>query len=163
MRPYIVMLLSVLILISCGKKDDPAPSSKIVGKWQVKGTDAEITAPGGDLRQYLIAQLAMLPEQADSTAVRLESGEATTVDIVTIEFKDDGTYVATGKGTLKFGGGWELTAGNKAVVFDEGTKSELVALVRNLADSELVVEFDRSDQVGLPNLKYLVIFSFGKI
>ena len=153
----------ILMLAGCGGDDDPKRSSKIVGKWQMTATDAEITAPGGDLRQYLIAELAMLPGQADSTTVRLESGEATTIDIATIDFKDDGTYTATGKGTLKLGGVWELTAGDKAVLFDEGTKSETAALVRTLADSELVVEFDLSDQIGLPKLKYLAIFSFEKI
>lgn len=158
---FTLVLLALFLLVSCGK-DDPEPTSAIVGTWNLDNRDTEITAPGGDLRHYLVDQLAMGSEEADFWVPYLENGDAAKIDLSTIVFGNEGSYDGIGETGDKRSGTWEITAGNKAVIFDKGSEHEMVVMVQTLTDTELTLEFDLTAKVALPNLTYISILSFAR-
>jgi len=153
----------VFAVSGCGGDDDPEPVSKLVGKWTVKETIPTITIPGGDLRSYLIAQVGMGPEEADSYVIYLESGEAAEIEVSTLEFKRDGSYESTDGADLVLTGKWELGPFEKTLTVDKATTHEMTIVVTKLTETTLVLDFDLSDSIALPSLKYSVTMTLEKL
>lgn len=149
----------VFILAGCGD-DDPKIQSKLVGTWNVKAKEIQITVPGGDLHLYLVATLGMLPEQADMYEAVLESGDAYDLDVTSITFKNDGTYETKVSGSTPTSSGkWEISSDEKTVTVDKGTDHEDVVPVTTLTDTSLVIGLDFSDEIDLPQMKYVIVLT----
>lgn len=144
----IVTLFSFLLMASCGGDKDPGPTSKLVGKWQVMSTDAEITVPGGATLVAYLVSLGLEQEIAEVYAAELESGDALEVS-GTIEFNNDGKYGAV-DGSDVTNGTWELSSDEKILLLDRGTGGETSLEVNKLNDTELVLDADLTEDLDFP-------------
>ena len=155
----LTLFTSMLVLFSCSE-DEPSGgeiSGTLVGTWtDGTATINSFTINGEEISNFLETLKQLLigfgtPEaEADVFISELESEleeEFTETFEGTIEFKDDGTYVATdSEGTDT--GTWELIDGNQSILFDKGTDDELTMRIVSLTDSRfegLIEEVESGD------------------
>lgn len=144
-KKIVLPLLLVAIAVtfnSCENKDaEDNHSGNIVGTWTLVSTSADVMINGESMLDFFMEELNLTKAQAEALAeLYLSDLDAEG----TIEFKEDGTYVAKIDGDTDEGV-YEMSSDNKKMVVDKGTEYETEFNVRTLTSSALVIEFSESD------------------
>jgi hypothetical protein len=133
-RNPVIAFLLIFALGACQKDNSTGGSGNIVGKWSVTSSNVKITVNGTDIVQYLVDNLGLTQQQAETMA----NSYATEAMNGTIEFKSDGTYSTTSdQGTTT--GTWDLSSDKKKLTLDAGTSDEVIIDVKSLTSSKLVL------------------------
>jgi len=144
----LALFSSMLVLFSCSE-DEPSGgeiSGTLVGTWtDGTATINSFTINGEEISNFLETLKQLLigfgtsEEQAEVFISELEGElkeEFTETFEGSIEFKDDGTYVATDSEGADIGT-WELIDDNQSILFDKGTDDELTVRIVSLTESRL--------------------------
>jgi hypothetical protein len=166
MKHRIVVFTLVVLLAACGDKD-PAPTSKLVGKWSALSSETVMTVGGKSYQQYLIDFFGMDAEEATELADLMSGLLTLTGYFAEMEIKADGTW--TGKSDLVplVSGKWELTSDEKTLSLTNNAQPGVVktATITKLTDTELWFEtVDIDLPPGTPlGFEYKVIVKMKRI
>ncbi len=152
MHRLIFTLLGVVLLFSCGS-DDPKPPV-IVGTWNALTFDSKLIVAGGHtLEEHLIIDYRYSHTMAKEIATNVENALVTRGNLGgSLIIKDDGTYSRVLADTT-YTGKWKLLTNDTYFQLDPtgGTLHLETAQVLTLNETDLELNFDVSEEVGLPN------------
>lgn len=148
----LLILLSVVVLISCDKKDeDPKPLSKLVGTWTGVSTQTTMTVGDMSYEEYLISQ--GIPEDlAAQTAETMEQLLTLTGFYAEMEIRADGTWTGNSEFvSTPVVGKWELSSDEKTLTVsnDADASHKEVGTVTKLDDTDLWLTY-KVDKSTLP-------------
>ncbi len=112
------MAFAAFVISSCGN-DDPKINSRLVGKWKFKDTEVQITVPGNNLFEYL-KTMGMDSTEAREYATSLEAGDASEIDVATIDLRDDGSYESKANDGSVTKGNWKVSSDEKNLYYRRG-------------------------------------------
>ena len=154
---FILGLLSLGLLASCGGDDEEATDLQgdIVGTWRV--TAASFTADGINLRDYIVQLYRNLgiPLTNEELAELDESFSLDTDELEVLEFRSDGTLSITGDGSTGEGT-WTLAG--QTLTIDDGDEQTQYT-IKKLTDSEMQLSFiaDEDGDLGIPGSEDAVL------
>lgn len=164
----IVFLFSILLLASCGGDKDPAPTSKIVGKWSVESSQTIMTVGGKTYEQYLIDEFGLSALEAKEFADLMADLLTLSGYFAELEIKADGTW----KGDSDFAnvtGKWTLSSDEKTLTLtnDAAVGEVQTATITKLTDTDLWLEMGVNPDdlpVGTPtNFSYTGLIKMKRI
>ncbi len=134
---FLLAGLMAFALVSCDKNkiDDSITEAELVGTWTVSSSESDFTVNGVPIIDFIAEAFGLTKEQAEAMAAQY-SGEGMTIS-GTIEFKSDGTYLATDEDG-SYEGTWVIESGGKELVVDKGTEDEWTFNISEGTSSKLV-------------------------
>jgi len=134
-----LFLLAISILARCGGKDDPKPTSKLVGKWTVTATSTKLSHGNQSFDDYL-RSLGFDDESIAFYDAFMEAEYTFTGVDATFEFKADGTW--TGVGTETVAGKYELSDDQKTLTLKNDAQPGVkqTCTITTLDDTNLVLK-----------------------
>jgi len=151
--------IALMLLASCGGKDDDGVSSLLIGTWKISKVDViEVSVDGKDFVEYfadLGLDEATAQEIADEFAASAE--ENSDIANVTVEFKADNTFLSTQPGEADETGTWSLSDDGKSLTIDN-TQYD----VKTLSSTSLVAQISEEQESEGVTIKVVIEFSFTK-
>lgn len=137
-----ILLIAVLsfVLSNCTKDKE----NYLIGTWTIAEYSVDVTVNGTDIIEYLMQEMGLSQDQAELYASFYTAAAMSG----TIEFHDDGTFVANTNGDI-YNGVWELSSDNTRLTFDAGTDNEQVMDVESLKRKEMILSFTETDSFDM--------------
>jgi len=150
---FVLFTLSLFVMAGC-KKDDPGPTSKLVGTWTSVSSQTIIKIGDKTYKQYLIDELGYTEEDADAANETLENLLTLTGSFSEVEFKSDGKWHGVTKFMsidLDVTGKWTLTSDEKTLTMTNDVQPgvEKHLTITELTDANLTMEAP-GDEIDYP-------------
>lgn len=148
-------ILSIVVLISCDKKDDPKPTSKLVGTWTGVSSTTEMKIGDKTYKQYLIEDLGLSEEDAEAFNALVEQMLTLTGFFSELEFKSDGSWTGHTEymgQVIDASGKWILSTDEKTLTLTSPAQPgvEKHATITKLSDTDLWMEI-APDEIDTPD------------
>lgn len=150
--PLIILLLSVSVLLSCNsdKEEPTAGASAIVGTWTFSSGNASITIDGKSIRDFLIEDAGLSPEEANlfEGIFSDEFFDVSELQGTSLIFKADGTFEVRENGVLEDSGTYELRNNNSILTLTSGGEPQDFD-VKQLTNNRLTIAFTEIEEEDL--------------
>ncbi|MDZ7607093.1 MAG: lipocalin family protein [Cyclobacteriaceae bacterium] len=163
----LICAMTVLCLIvSCNDDDENTPSDLLVGEWTITSTTMDLFVNEKSLVQYLMDEADMTLAEAQVLADLIQN-ELMGMFNGTIDFKSGGTYTAVFDGDPD-NGTWKISSDGETITLDQGTIDEMLAAIKTLTESTLIIEmtqdedFDLNGDELLETIVMKIVMSFSK-
>ena len=138
-------ILSIVVLISCDKKDDPKPVSKLVGTWTGVSSTTEMKIGDKTYKQYLIEDLGLSEEDAEAFNEIVEQMLTLTGVFSEFDVKSDGNWTGHTEymgQVIDVTGKWTLSGDEKTLTLTNAAQPgvEKHATITTLTDTDLWME-----------------------
>ncbi|ADR20926.1 hypothetical protein MATR_14480 [Marivirga tractuosa] len=134
-----VLFLGLFVFQACNS-DEKATEGEIEGKWNVSDLSFDFTINGEDFSDYFSDD----PSTADLVESILTASYQDSFG-GTLEFKSDGSYVATGDNNSTDEGTWSVNSDGTVLTLDGGTAEEFAFDIVTSTNSSLVLQFTQTE------------------